>query len=129
MFNINDALFCDIYNGKLKKGYVEDVWKTMSSKQKNELKNFLISGVGHGYTIVHKLTGKTEIYEVDKTYMMEAATPTSCNVYYGGKGGKGKRIDVEVVTPKYTLKMNIRDSTGNNNGYPTRLMCDYSYNY
>lgn len=126
MFNINDALFCDIYNGNLKKGYVEDVWKTMSSKQKNELKNFLISGVGHGYTIVHKLTGKTEVYEIDKNYMLEAATPTSCNVYYGGKSGTGKRIDMEIETGHYILKLNIRDTQGGD-GYPTRMMCDYSY--
>lgn len=126
MFNINDALFCDIYNGKLKKGYVEDVWKTMSPKQKNELKNFLISGVGHGYTIVHKLTGKTEVYEIDKQYMTEAATPTSCNVYYGGKSGTGKRIDMEIETGHYILKLNIRDTQGGD-GYPTRMMCDYSY--
>jgi len=126
MFNINDALFCDIYNGNLKKGYVEDVWKTMSSKQKNELKNFLISGVGHGYTIVHKLTGKTEVYEIDKKYMLEAATPTSCNVYYGGKSGTGKRIDMEIETGHYILKLNIRDTQGGD-GYPTRMMCDYSY--
>lgn len=126
MFNINDALFCDIYNGNVKKGYVEDVWKTMSSKQKNELKNFLISGVGHGYTIVHKLTGKTEVYEIDKKYMLEAATPTSCNVYYGGKSGAGKRIDMEIETGHYILKLNIRDTQGGD-GYPTRMMCDYSY--
>jgi hypothetical protein len=126
MFNINDALFCDIYNGKLKKGYVEDVWKSMSPKQKNELKNFLISGVGHGYTIVHKLTGKTEVYEIDKKYMTEAATPTSCNVYYGGKSGTGKRIDMEIETGHYILKLNIRDTQGGD-GYPTRMMCDYSY--
>jgi hypothetical protein len=126
MFNINDALFCDIYNGNLKKGYVEDVWKTMSSHQKNELKNFLISGVGHGYTIVHKLTGKTEVYNIDKKYMTEAATPTSCNVYYGGKSGTGKRIDMEIETGHYILKLNIRDTQGGD-GYPTRMMCDYSY--
>jgi hypothetical protein len=126
MFNINDALFCDIYNGKLKKGYVEDVWKTMSPKQKTELKNFLISGVGHGFTIVHKLTNKTEVYEVDKQYMIEAATPKSCNVFYGGKSGLGKRIDMEIETGHYILKLNIRDTQGGD-GYPTRMMCDYSY--
>jgi hypothetical protein len=126
MFNINDAVFCDIFNGKLKKGYVDDVWKTMSQKQKNQLKNFLISGVGHGYTIVHKLTGKTKVYEIDKTYMTSAATPTSCNVYYGGKSGTGKRIDMEIETGHYILKLNIRDTQGGD-GYPTRMMCDYTY--
>jgi hypothetical protein len=126
MFNIKDALFCDIYNGNAGKGYVEDVWKTMSPKQKKELKNFLISGVGHGYTIVHKLGSKTEVYEIDKSYMDSAATPSSCNVYYGGKSGTGKRIDMEIETGHYILKLNIRDTQGGD-GYPTRMMCDYSY--
>ena len=126
MFNIKDALFCDIYNGKLKKGYSEDVWKTMSPKQKKDLKNFLKSGIGHGYTIVHKVTSKTYVYEVDEQYMEEAATPKSCIVHYGGKTGTGKRIDMEIETGHYILKLNIRDTQGGD-GYPTRMMCDYSY--
>jgi hypothetical protein len=126
MFNINDALFCDIYNGKLKKGYTEDIWKTMSAKQKRDLKEFLKSGVGHGYTIVHKLASKTYVYTVDEKYMDEAATPKSCTVYYGGKTGTGKRIDMEIETGHYILKLNIRDTQGGD-GYPTRMMCDYSY--
>lgn len=126
MFNINDALFCDIYNGKLKKGYVEDVWKTMTAKQKKELREFLKSGVGHGYTIVHKLTSKTHVYNVDESYMDEAANPKSCTVYYGGKSGTGKRIDMEIETGHYILKLNIRDTQGGD-GMPTRMMCDYSY--
>jgi hypothetical protein len=126
MFNINDALFCDIYNGNLKKGYSEDVWKTMSAKQKTDLKDFLKSGIGHGYTIVHKLTSQTKVYNVDEKYMQEAATPKSCIVYYGGKSGTGKRIDMEIETGHYILKLNIRDTQGGD-GYPTRMMCDYSY--
>ncbi len=126
MFNINDALFCDIYNGNLKQGYVEDIWKTMSTNQKRNLKDFLISGVGHGYTIVHKLTNDTKVYEIDERYMNEAATPKSCIVYYGGKTGTGKRIDMEIETGHYVLKLNIRDTQGGD-GYPTRMMCDYSY--
>lgn len=126
MFNINDALFCDIYNGKLKKGYNEDVWKSMSAKQKRDLKDFLKSGIGHGYTIVHKLSSDTKVYEVDESYMESAATPKSCIVYYGGKTGTGKRIDMEIETGHYILKLNIRDTQGGD-GYPTRMMCDYSY--
>jgi hypothetical protein len=34
MFNIKPALFCDIYNGNLKEGYKEDIWKTMTAGQK-----------------------------------------------------------------------------------------------
>jgi len=126
MFNINNALFCDIFNGKLKKGYSEDIWPTMSAKQKADLKTFLKSGIGHGYTIVHKLSSGIKVYEVDESYMNSAATPTSCIVYYGGKTGTGKRIDMEIETGHYILKLNIRDTQGGD-GYPTRMMCDYSY--
>lgn len=126
MFNINDALFCEIFNGKLKQGYVEDVWKKMDSKQKMDLKKFLISGIGHGFTIVHKLNSGTEVYEVDEKYMETAATPYSCDVYYGGKSGNAKRIDMEIETGHYRLKLNIRDTQGGD-GYPTRMMCDYNY--
>lgn len=126
MFNIDDSLFCDIFNGKLKKGYNEDVWKKMSNAQKKQLKEFLKSGIGHGYTIVHKLTSQTKVYTIDEKYMESAATPKSCVVYYGGKTGTGKRIDMEIETGHYILKLNIRDTQGGD-GYPTRMMCDYSY--
>jgi len=126
MFNINNALFCEIFNGNLKKGYSEDIWKTMSTKQKADLKNFLKSGIGHGYTIVHKLSSGIKVYEIDENYLNSAATPKSCTVYYGGKTGTGKRIDMEIETGHYILKLNIRDTQGGD-GYPTRMMCDYSY--
>ena len=126
MFNIKNELFCDIYNGKLKQGYSEDVFKTMTPAQKSNLKDFLKSGIGHGYTIVHKIGGSIKVYEIDKPYMEKAATPLSCTVYYGGKTGTGKRIDMEIETQKYILKVNIRDTQGGD-GYPTRIMCDYSY--
>ena len=58
--------------------------------------------------------------------MKSAATPKSCTVYYGGKSGKGKRVDIEVQTPKYTFKINIRDTQGTD-GYPTRIMGDFTY--
>ena len=126
MFNIDNHMFCDIFNGNLKKSITVDVWKTMTAVQKANLKDFLKSGIGHGYTIVHKLANKTKVYEVDEKYMNEAATPKSCVVYYGGKTGTGKRIDMEIETGHYMLKLNIRDTQGGD-GYPTRMMCDYSY--
>jgi hypothetical protein len=126
MFNINSSIFCDIFNGKLKESMVVDVWKDMTAKQKSNLEDFLKSAIGHGYTIVHKLNNETKVYKVDKKYMNEAATPKSCTVYYGGKTGTGKRIDMEIETGHYRLKLNIRDTQGTD-GYPTRMMCDYSY--
>jgi hypothetical protein len=126
MFNIQPELFCDIYNGKLKEGYSEDIWQDMSAIQKRQLKTFLESGIGYGYHVIHKLTNTIKSVEIDEKYMSDAATPTSCIVYYGGKTGTGKRIDMEIETRKYILKLNIRDTQGGD-GYPTRMMCDFSY--
>ena len=41
-----------------------------------------------------------------------------------GKQGKGKRIDMEMESPYYVFKLNIRDTQGTD-GYPTRMMCDF----
>ena len=58
--------------------------------------------------------------------MKTAATPQKLTVYYGGKTGSGKRVDMEIETPKYILGLNIRDTQGKD-GYPTRLMCNFKY--
>lgn len=126
LFNIKSPLFCDVFNGKLEKGFVEDVWTNMSSAQQTNLKKLLESGIGHGYHVIHKLSSEIKSIKIDKTYMQKAATPTSCKVYYGGKTGVGKRVDIEIETKKYKLKLNLRDTQGAG-GYPTRLMGDFGY--
>ena len=126
MFNIKPELFCDVFNGKIKKSYSEDVWRSMTATQKSNLKEFLISGIGHGYHVVHKFPSKIKSIQVDKKYMMDAATPLSCVIYYGGKTGTGKRIDMEIETKNYFLKLNIRDTQGRD-GYPSRIMADFTY--
>lgn len=126
LFNIQAPVFCDVFNGKLDKGYNEDVWNKMDGAQKVALRKLLESGIGHGYHVIHKLTSDIKSIKIDKKYKESASTPTSCVVYYGGKGGSGKRIDIEIETKKYRLKLNIRDTQGQG-GYPTRLMGDFSY--
>jgi hypothetical protein len=126
LFNIKAPVFCDVFNGKLDKGYNENVWPQMDGAQKVALKKLLESGIGHGYHVIHKLSAGIKSIKIDKKYKEAAATPTSCVVYYGGKTGNGKRIDIEIETKKYRLKLNIRDTQGQG-GYPTRLMGDFSY--
>lgn len=126
LFNIKAPVFCDVFNGKLEKGYSEDVWHNMSGAQQANLKKLLESGIGHGYHVIHKLSSEVKSIKVDKKYMEKAATPTSCVIYYGGKTGTGKRVDIEIETKKYKLKLNLRDTQGAG-GYPTRLMGDFGY--
>lgn len=126
LLGVDNIRMCQIFNGNSSVSGKVDV----SSKiDKNALEYFIQSGIGYGFQMIHKIArNKIKCFFVDQSYMKVASKIQSVNVYYGGKTGSGKRIDVEIVTPKYTLKMNLRDSTGNNNGYPTRLMCDYTYN-
>ena len=126
MLGIDNLKFCKIFNGRSftnLESKKDDVW---SAVDKGALETFLSSGIGHGYHIIHKLSNEIKSIKVDKNYMKEASTPTSCVVYYGGMGGNGKRIDIEIKTSHYKFKLNIRDTQGQG-GYPTRLMGDFSY--
>ena len=91
-----------------------------------DMKYFLASGIGHGYHIIHKLTGKILSKKMDEAAMNKAATVQSATIYYGGKTGTGKRVDIEMESSTYKFKLNMRDTQGKD-GYPTRLMCDFSY--
>lgn len=125
MLGINHQKFCDVFNGK-GKGEVVNVWSKMSGTNKNQLERLLISGIGFGYHVIHKMSGTIKSFQIDEKYMKAAGKPLSCRVFYGGKTGTGKRVDVEIKTAKYEFKLNIRDTQGTD-GYPTRLMGDFKY--
>ena len=44
--------------------------------------------------------------------------------YYGGKSGKGKRIDIEFENRYYFFSMNIRNKQSGI--YPSHIMLDYT---
>ena len=127
MFGIDEGMFCDTFNGKLKKGVIENVWPKMKAGDRTALEKLIESGIGYGYHVVHKFkSGKVLSFKVDKSYMTKATKPKSLTLYYGGKTGTGRRINMEILTPTYKLTLNIRDTQGND-GYPTRMMCDFKY--
>ena len=126
MFGIDKNLFADVFNGKLRKGIIKNVWPSMDGNSKRALEKLIQSGIGFGYHVIHKLGTGIKSYKVDERYMKEASKPQSLTLYYGGKTGSGKRIDMEIMTPKYALKLNIRDTQGKD-GYPTRMMADFTY--
>ena len=43
--------------------------------------------------------------------------------YYGGKSGKGKRVDIEFSNQYYDFKVNIRNKQSG--VYPSHIMMDY----
>lgn len=121
MFGIDHKLFCDVFNGKLEKGVTKN-----NVVDKNQLKNLLKTGIGEGYHIIHKMSGKIISKKMDSSALARASNISSSKIYYGGKTGTGKRIDIEVESETYKFKLNFRDTQGTD-GYPTRLMCDFTY--
>ena len=121
LFGINHKTFCDIFNGRLKSGYVEN-----AKINSTDMQHLLETGIGHGYHIIHKLSGRILSKKMDEQAMKTAARVTTAKIYYGGKGGNGKRVDIEMESATYKFKLNLRDTQGKD-GYPTRLMCDFSY--
>ena len=121
LFGIDERLFCDIFNGNLKKGFSEK-----ANIDKGAMTTLLESGIGEGYHIIHKLSGKILSKKMDSAALRTAANVRNAIIYYGGKTGTGKRIDIEMESQTYKFKLNMRDTQGND-GYPTRLMCDFSY--
>jgi len=126
LFGIEPTSFCDCFNHPRGfSGHSEEV--ELTSARKAKIQTLLESGIGHGYVVVHQITkGNVKVFNVTQNYMKTAATPQKLTVYYGGKTGSGKRVDMEIETPKYILGLNIRDTQGKD-GYPTRLMCNFKY--
>ena len=73
--------------------------------------------------MVHGGTKGDQFYEVDSSYSDVASDTSAPDVYYGGLGGDGKRIDIVFESPTYKFKVNIRNKAGGL--YPTHIMCDY----
>lgn len=121
LFGIDYKLFCDVFNGKLKTAVRKETRPDPSN-----MKSLLDTGIGSGYHVIHKLSGGIVSKKMDAAALRKASQVNKCVVYYGGKGGKGKRIDLEMESATYKFKINIRDTQGRD-GYPTRMMCDFGY--
>jgi len=121
LFGIQQGLFCDVFNGDLKAGVIKT-----PKLNTTDIETLLKSGIGYGYHIIHKMSGTILSKKMDAAAMNKAARVGRARIYYGGKTGMGKRIDIEMESETYKFKLNFRDTQGKD-GYPTRLMCDFSY--
>ena len=121
LFGIDNKRFCTIFTPDVK----TEGGKETTKPNKRALKTLLKSGIGYGYHVIHKMRGDIESYKMDKIRMGKSATVGDATIYYGGKGGSGKRINMEMESPHYKFTLNIRDTQGGD-GYPTRMMCDFT---
>ncbi len=123
MFGIDPVRFCQVFNGETLS--TRDKVDRRAGYDKRAIGKLLQSGIGYNYHIIHKMGNKVLSKQMDERAMKKAAMITSgIAVYYGGKTGRGKRIDVEFESASYIFKINIRDTQGKD-GYPTRMMCDF----
>ena len=74
--------------------------------------------------MAHVGSGNDQFFKVDKKYAKTASDVTSPKIYYGGKKGGGKRIDIEFESPLYAFNLNIRNSGAGI--YPGHLLCTYT---
>ena len=125
LFGIDNNKFCEVFRGGKGAGpFYSGIENARFNK--NAMKKLLQSGIGHNYHIIHKIRGKVLSKEMSKDMMKKSADVGSLKLYYGGKTGSGKRINMEMSSSVYKFSLNIRDTQGKD-GYPTRLMCDFKY--
>mgnify|MGYP007000328355 len=111
MFNINHKKFIDTFqkydesNKAAGTPTIDDHRESynISGKAKSNLQNFIKSGVGKGYWMVHRDKDGLHVYNINDKYLKDASTLTSDNIGidYGGKDGTGKRVNIDFSTKEY----------------------------
>jgi hypothetical protein len=100
----------------------KDVVDVTNKIDKKVLHDFIKSGVGAGYWLIHKVKKHVYVENISTTKLASMTKPQSVKIHYP-KGGGAKRIDIVIETPKFQLKFNIRNKQGGLN--PTHIMSDY----
>lgn len=119
---IDEKMFCDVFNK-----YGEQNFSSVSSTPNMSLlKKLLSTGIGSDYWMVHgQPGGAVHFWYMDPKNNTKYSTPTgSYVVYYGGKSGRGKRIDIEFGNAYFDFKLNIRNKQ--RGLYPSHIMLDYT---
>ena len=127
-FGIDEKKFIEIFTSYDPRGGKKKATKkrvdVTGKVNKKALQQMLLTGVGHGYWMVHQKGKKVEFYEMTKRKMMDSAKVQNVTILYP-EPGSAKRLDIEVLTPRYVFKINIRNKQGGL--YPSHIMADYKY--
>lgn len=124
IFGIDEKRFIKIFT-EYKKGAKKSAKQRVNVTRKTNMRallQLLVTGIGHGYYMVHRKGKKVEFYEMSRRRMMDSAKVKSVTILYP-EPGSAKRLDIEVVTKLYIFKINIRNKQGGL--YPSHIMCDY----
>jgi len=131
MCGLDESAFCNTFNNFGKPLQMTKNIKHSGSKKvdKNVLQKFVKTAMGSNYWMIHardKGQNKINMYymnpnDVDSRF---SRITSDVQVFYGGKQGNGKRIDVEFSNNHFAFKLNIRSKTGGSI-YPTNIMLEY----
>ena len=123
MFGIDEDTFCDVFNKYGKKTFKSIVTKPNTGI----IQKFLKTAMGSNYWMVHAHSSGEQI---DMWWMKPTDVASSYStisgpvtVFYGGKNGTSKRVDVAFSNKYFEFKLNIRNKGGGT--YPTNIMLDY----
>ena len=122
-FSINEKMFCDVFN---KYGKNKDKFPSVKIKPNmSALKSLLSTGIGSDYWMVHgQPGGAVHFWYMDpKRNKAFSKVSGDITIYYGGKSGNGKRIDIEFSNSFFDFTMNIRNKQ--RGLYPSHIMLDY----
>ena len=109
--------------GEIKSGQVVN-----NPSYDGQLLSDLIKGcLGHGYHYCHLNGGKIKEFNVTKDINRATSVVSSVVIYYGGKTGKGQRVDMVVDTGTMELKFNVRDTSGKGRGFPDKFQAGYKF--
>ena len=127
ILNIDNKKFCQVFNNYHNNDISTIENDSIKIQEKSsfadELYKFILQAVSKDYWVLHKTNNEIKFYWVND--ILKDLYPESGIVYYGGKSGTGKRIDVIIKTKKMELNFNIRHKNGGI--YPSHIMCDYKY--
>ena len=131
MCGLEEDAFCNTFNNFGKPTQKDKNIKHSGSKKvnKNVLQKFIKTAMGSDYWMIHARDmgeNKINMYYMNPTMVESTFSKISSDVvvFYGGKQGSGKRIDVEFSNSNFEFKLNIRSKTGGT-VYPTNIMLEY----
>lgn len=123
---IDPNLFCRVFNEYGKGKRKEIIEQNVTSKiNKSRLSTLLKSGIGFGYHMVHKIGSTVNHYEMTERALTQSTSISSVVVRY--PIADSKRVDATIETPSYSFKLNIRDTSGSVEPYPSHMLMEYKH--
>ena len=125
-FGVNNQKFCKVFNDYGKGDKQVNPHEVKVKLDKTILKKLLETAIGANYWMVHlEKNGSMYFWQITKAKNSQYSNVSGdATLYYGGKQGRGKRIDLEFSNQFFDFQMNIRNKQ--RELYPSHIMLDYT---